>query len=142
MKPELIVVHHSLTKDSGTVSWLAIRKYHVETLGWKDIGYHAGVELVVLNDMSSYEVLMGRPWNAAGAHEPKVNSRSLGICFVGNFDEEEPSEKILITGAKVIKLWMELFGISKDNIYRHSDFRPDKSCPGKKFDMRKLLSFL
>ena len=47
-KPQKVICHHSLTRDSGSVSWGAIRKFHMETLDppYKDIGYHCGVELV------------------------------------------------------------------------------------------------
>ena len=56
MTPQMIILHHSLTADTHTVSWGAIRRYHTKTLGWRDIGYHFGLELA----RNHVEVLMGR----------------------------------------------------------------------------------
>lgn len=136
-----IIVHHSLTKDSGTVSWGAIRRYHIEQLGLEDIGYHAGVELVTNQDISYYEVLLGRRWNKEGAHTRGHNRDSLGICFIGNFDDEPPSLDQLTVGAKLIQYWMDLFGIPLSRIYPHRHFAA-KSCPGKRFDMNVLLDII
>jgi len=138
MRPDKIIIHHSLTKDGTTVSWAAIRHYHTEVLGWKDIGYHAGCELVG----KSYEVFMGRVWDEVGAHTRGQNIKSLGFCFVGNFDISEPPEEQLITGARVIKYWMRLFNISIDKIYPHHFFASYKSCPGLRFDMDRLKALL
>jgi hypothetical protein len=132
-----IIVHHSLTKDSGTVTWGAIRNYHL-SLGWTDIGYHAGVELVTNGPNADYEVLMGRPWDRPGAHAKDQNHDSLGICFIGNYDLTVPPEPMLIAGAKLIALWMRLFQIDEYGIYGHSDFS-DKSCPGTKFPLVDLI---
>ncbi len=40
MKPEHIIIHCSGTEDSETVSWSAIRRYHIYDNGWANIGYH------------------------------------------------------------------------------------------------------
>ena len=137
-KPQKVICHHSLTKDSGSVSWGAIRKYHTQTLGFKEIGYHAGCELVMSGSELYYEILMGRMWDEPGAHTQGHNSDSLGICFVGNFDKVAPDKQAIEAGAKVIALWLKLFGLSVDDIYSHNHFNSYKTCPGRLFDMEYL----
>jgi len=136
--PKRVIVHHSLTKDSGTVSWGAIRKYHTKTLKWAGIGYHIGVELIISGDEPCYEVLFGRSWDRTGAHVRGHNHDSLGICFVGNYDKIAPKKEMLEAGAKIIALWLKLYGLTVDDIYPHHNFNINKSCPGELFDMEQL----
>ena len=139
-KVKKVIVHHSLTKDSSTVSWGAIRRYHTQTLKWAGIGYHAGVELVMSGQEVNYEILMGRVWDRSGAHTSGHNTDSLGICFVGNYDIIPPPKKMLITGARVIALWLRLFDLTIKDVYSHHHFNIYKSCPGVYFDMEYLLT--
>lgn len=137
-KVKKVIVHHSLTKDSATVSWGAIRRYHTKTLKWAGIGYHVGVELVMSGQEVNYEILMGRVWDRSGSHCRGHNSDSLGICFVGNYDVIPPKKQMLITGARIIALWLRLFNLSTDDVYSHHHFNIYKSCPGTYFDMEYL----
>jgi len=139
-KPQKVICHHSLTKDSGSVSWGAIRLYHTQTLKrpYKDIGYHVGVELVKSGGELYYEALMGRMWTETGAHVRGHNLDSLGICFIGDYDKEVPKPQLVMAGAKVIALWLDLFQLSINDIYSHHNFAPHKSCPGKLFNMELL----
>lgn len=142
MKPVRIFIHHSLTRDSGSVSWGAIRRYHTETLGWAGgVGYHSGIELVISGGRLYYETFMGRMWDVPGAHVRGHNSDSLGLCFIGNYDQTKPEDEMLIVGAKIIKLWMRLFDIKINEIYGHRDFST-KSCPGDNFNMHKLKAYV
>ena len=132
--PTRIIIHHSLTPDSETVSWNAIRDYHIKTLGWADIGYHSGVELI----RGHHEALFGRPWHIPGAHCYEHNHDSLGFVFVGNYDEREPPDGILLAGANAIGIWMDIYGIELSRIFTHNYFNAAKTCPGTKFDMIRL----
>ena len=126
-----IILHHSLTKDSETVSWNAIRKYHTETCGWSDNGYHYGLELI--ND--HYEILVGRPLVRIGAHTRGYNRGSIGICLVGNFDLSSPPQKQWDLCIQLVEDLMAIFKISKKGVFGHTEFNPHKSCPGRNFDL-------
>ena len=132
--PEKIILHHSFTKDSETVSWGAIRNYHVKEMGWSDIGYHAGIE----NLRGQIETLIGRSWTRPGAHTKGQNSKSLGLCFVGNYDDIEPNSEMWQAGLNLVRLWQKLYNITKGEIYGHRSFSP-KTCPGKKFDVTEFI---
>ncbi len=135
MIPSRIIVHHSLTADGQTVSWGAIRRYHVEVRGWADIGYHVGVELVG----DRYEALIGRPPNLTGAHCAGQNLDSLGICMVGNFDLAPPPEAQLELAVRLVRGLLEILRLPKYAVRRHSDHAPGKSCPGRRFPWKEFL---
>lgn len=137
MNPLFIIIHHSLTEDNHTVSWGAIRKYHVEVNGWTEIGYHYGIELVG----DHYEIFKGRMDDQDGAHCIGFNSDSIGICLVGNFDIISPLPAQMVLLKKLVNSLMNIYGIKLENIMGHCDTygrrgKPiEKTCPGSKFNM-------
>lgn len=134
MKPDRIILHHSLTADSGTVSLDAIRRYHMETLGWADIGYHLGIELVG----NHYEILTGRMLTETGAHVAGHNTGNLGICLVGNFDIAPPPPEQWELALRLVRSLCDVFGITPDLVFGHREFTTAKTCPGKLFDIDKF----
>ncbi len=132
MNWKYLMLHHSLTKDSKTVSWQAIRRYH-KSLGWKKEGYHYGVELV----NGEYEVLVGRDLNERGAHcrQAKMNELAIGICLVGNFDLVLVPKPQWDRAVKFVAGLCGQLRIPADHIVAHRDYASYKSCPGKLFNV-------
>lgn len=138
-----IVIHHSATADSGTVSWNAIRRYHVGQ-GWKNIGYHLGIEWILdAAGHGHYEALIGRPFDEDGAHcsQGSMNRLGLGVVLVGNFDIAAPSEDMLRFSARHVAALCRVLGIPVSHLRRHSDFAP-KSCPGTLFPWDRFCALV
>lgn len=86
--PTHIIIHHSGNNySSGTNYSSVIRSiwnYHVNTNGWEDIGYNW---LIDPNGVL-YE---GRGDGVRGAHFSGMNSYTMGVCLIGNFQTVNPT---------------------------------------------------
>ena len=137
MKPTHIILHHSATADGKTLSWDDIRRYHREVNEWRDIGYQLGIELVENETV----ILMGRMLDEQGAHCLGMNDRSIGICFVGNFDLVEPPKDSWDAGLRLVRSLCRVFNIPHENVRGHRDYAR-KTCPGLLFDLDKFRNAL
>ena len=132
-----IIIHHSLTKDGLVVDFTAIKKYHMEVMGWSDCGYNWLIEYV--NNQLTY--IEGRPMTVFGAHTKGMNHCAIGICLVGNYDMFEPSHVQLFYLASLCRELMHKFDIPIYNVLGHRSFA-EKSCPGELFNMVKLRNYI
>ena len=82
--------------------------------------------------------------NETGAHcrQNRMNHRSLGICFIGNLDNDEPPKEQWDLGLKLVSSLMDVFKIPKDKILGHNHFAKYKTCPGKKFSVNEFVKQL
>lgn len=131
-----IVLHHSATADGPTVSWNAIRKYHVETNGWSDIGYNFGVEMVG----EKYQVMGGRSMKTPGSHAVGFNTSGIGICVVGNFDDAPPPTLQWLRAIELCQQINHFFGrrlevVGHRETYKMHNKPVEKTCPGTRFDL-------
>lgn len=127
-KTDFIILHHSAGK-TGTVE--SIHKYHRDTRGWAGIGYN----FVIYKDGTVHE---GRGLNYTGAHCSGYNSRSVGICCIGDFTSEYMTKAQYYALAELIKY---LKGIFPGAVVKgHREFA-NTACPGKYFPLEEMKDY-
>ncbi|XP_053624693.1 peptidoglycan-recognition protein LE-like isoform X3 [Plodia interpunctella] len=107
-----VIIAHTATENcySQTECVLRVRliqMFHMESRKWDDIGYN----FLVGGDGSAY---YGRGWDIQGAHTLGYNKYSIGIGFVGTFNNVSPSDKQLEACKKLLQLGVQLGKLSKD----------------------------
>ncbi|MBW2052936.1 MAG: N-acetylmuramoyl-L-alanine amidase [Deltaproteobacteria bacterium] len=136
-KPEYIVIHHSAGYDHPVIeNWEGIRSYHKDVRGWRDIGYHYGIERVDQRPIIKY----GRLSFENGAHAPGSNSKSLGVCVVGNFSDRPPENETLLVLMDLIWSLTLAFHIPANRVFGHREIMPAgyTECPGAAFPMADI----
>ena len=157
-----IIIHHSLSKDGIMRNFDALKKYHMSyridgvivtkedfeskrknKIGlvfeepWSDIGYH----FVEENINGELVIIPGRPLSKVGSHCTSMNSKSIGICLCGNYDQDMPANNQYLMLAGLCILLMKKYKISINNIKMHNEYAV-KSCPGKYFDKVRLIELI
>lgn len=124
-----IAIHHSLTKTGNSA---AFANYHVGTLGWPEVAYH----FVILKDGT---IEWNHDLGVLSYHVGDSNKFSVGICLVGDFRSEEP------TDAQKLSLYLLVDALKKDlpNYKRtrgHNEFPGYawKECPV--FDYKAVIN--
>lgn len=119
-----IIWHHA---DSANCTVEDINRWHLNN-GWTMIGYN----LIVYKDGTVHQ---GRPINAVGAHASGHNSISIGVCCVGNFENETMGNAQLKACKEVQSYLKALYpnAVTK----RHKDVN-STSCPGRNFPFTEI----
>lgn len=130
--PEYIIIHHSATAQGDAETF---RRNH-KAKGWRDVGYH----YVVSNGTYKPDGLVetGRTEAENGAHcdADRMNSRSIGICLVGNFDVDKPTAAQMTSLEKLCRDIMTRHKIHVSKVLGHGEVKgAATNCPGKNFDM-------
>lgn len=122
---DLIVIHHigGITRD---VSAAEVHQWHLKN-GWAGIGYH----FLIHRDGV---IERGRPVGAIGSHAYGSNAHSVGICFVGDFEQESPSNEQIESGAKLIADLSAMYDLTPthESVKGHREVC-ETECPGTNF---------
>ncbi len=139
---QYIVLHHSATNEGSASSF---DTYHRKKKKWSHgLAYH----FVIGNGKGSGngEIEVGDRWKKQihGAHTANMdlNRIAIGICLVGNFEENnEPTKKQLKSLVRLTEYCSKRYNIPESNIVKHSQvLQKGTACPGKNFPYKQLIS--
>ncbi|XP_017886139.2 peptidoglycan-recognition protein 1-like [Ceratina calcarata] len=127
--PPYVVIHHSATDGCTTQAICQARvrsfqNYHMDEKNWTDIGYN----FVVGEDGNVYE---GRGWDKHGAHSKPYNSKSIGICIIGNFVDHNPNTAAINATQDLIAYGTTIGKIKEQYTLLGHSQTAATSCPGK-----------
>ena len=131
---EKITVHHSdeigALVFNGTFSQSAqavrsIQRTHLKDKSWGDIGYHYLID-------ARGRIFEGRPikWQGAHAGDRSKNRRNLGICLLGNFNNQPPTAPAREALRDLLENLRKTHRISRKKVFVHSEFTSTE-CPGR-----------
>ncbi|MFJ4621324.1 peptidoglycan recognition protein [Streptomyces sp. NPDC088812] len=111
-KVKAAFVHHTASGNNYTCSQApsvirGIYRYHVKSMGWRDIGYN----FLVDKCGNIYEGRAGGVTKAVlGAHTLGFNSNSMGIAVIGTFTSTKPAASAVTSVARLTAWKLGLFG--------------------------------
>lgn len=138
-KVEKVVIHHTASSGNLDNPAQAIRDiyhYHAITRSWGDIGYN----YIVDQQGNIYEGRYGGE-GVIGAHSGAGNHGSIGIAFLGNYQDNDVPEDAMVNASQFLYKKAKIHGIDpqgnsefrgkdRPNIFGHRDIM-STTCPGE-----------
>lgn len=129
-----IIVHHSATFAGNAEIF---DKQHHQRGFWNGLGYHFVIDNGT-NNRRDGQVEIGHRWTRQmdGAHcnAMNMNKVGIGVCLVGNFDEDSPSPAQFQALTALVAQLKRQFNIPTENILRHNMVTGKATdCPGNRF---------
>lgn len=140
---QYIVIHHSATPNGGA---RAFDYYHRAKRHMQNgLAYHFVIDNG--NGGPDGRVEAGSRWKKQirGGHSSNqdINEIGIGICLVGNFENNRPSRRQMASLVALVKYLQGLTGISSSNVILHREVKQKSTlCPGHLFpadDFRNQL---
>jgi hypothetical protein len=139
-----IIVHHSATLKGNAAF---IDRLHKDR-GWEGLGYDFVIDSG--NGGTDGAIEVGWRWQQQreGAHTRVTgdytnywNEHTIGICLIGNFENQRPTDAQYKSLAKLIKFLQQRYGIPTSKIKGHGDVDATR-CPGRNMSIWKLKNML
>lgn len=139
---QYIVMHHSA---GASGSYEAIDRAHREQMGTAGCGYHFVIGNGSQSPDGQIEVTSRWSEQRAGAHArdartPAVNEYGIGICLVGNLDQEPPTPRQIEAARILVSYLRERYAIPSERTGSHAQLAQNPTaCPGKHFPAEAVL---
>jgi len=135
-----IVIHHSFTQSGNEAIF---DRYHREQKGWLGVGYHFVIGNGHGSPDGAIEVTFRWEKQLQGAHAgvDEYNTHGIGICLVGNFEQNYPTEKQMASLVALTNYLQDRCRIPTSHIFLHRHLKPT-GCPGRNFPFFRFLSLL
>jgi len=137
-----IVLHHSATADG---SYDQIDGEHRKVLGFDGCGYH----FVIGNGTGSGDgqIEIARRWSSQkqglhcrNARTHDVDEYGIGICMVGDFDQQPPTPRQIQAAQALVAYLGERYKISPPRVTTHVQLAATPTvCPGKYFPTESIM---
>lgn len=126
VKTEMIVLHHAASKSCTPQQ---VHEWHLNKK-WSGIGYHFFIS-------RDGQIFRGRPEDVVGAHATGCNSRSIGVCFEGDYTIQTMPIAQLEAGKELVAYLKDKYNITK--VRGHRDLMTT-SCPGENFPFNEIAN--
>jgi N-acetylmuramoyl-L-alanine amidase len=138
-----IVLHHSAAASG---SYDKIDREHRKILGFDGCGYHFVIGNGTDSDDGKIEV--ARRWNdqkqgvhCRNARTPEIDEYGIGICLVGNFEQEPPTPRQIAATQALIAYLKQRYNVSQTRVTTHSHLAVTPTvCPGRYFPTESILA--